>query len=166
MTGFRDRFPMTLLICWEFYLFNFFKIFIKFRTVTCTEKLKIKKNFEFIFSRGCFSKNLFSWNVFVSSYFTLQPWQGTVLFTSIRYHNNQLLRYLGVWEPLHLLLNRTYKMGTDNFYMQLTSCLPYFYPSYPLPSILPLSSVASFTLQQCSFEGCGFSIQASEITDC
>lgn len=134
--------------------------------MTCTENFKIKKSLKFIFSRGGFSKNSLSSIVFVSSYFTLQPWQGTVLFTSIRYHSNQLLRYLGVWEPLHLLLNRAYKMGTDNFYMQLTSCLPYFYPSYPLPSILPLSSVASFTLQQCSFEGYGFSIRASEIRGC
>lgn len=134
--------------------------------MTCTENLRTKKSLKFIFSRGGFSKNSFSSNVCVSSYFTLQLWQGTVLFTSIRYHNNQLLRYLAVWEPLHLLLNRAYKMGTDNFYMQLTFCLPYFYPSYPLPSILPLSSVASFTLQQCSFEEYGFSIQASEITDC
>lgn len=105
--------------------------------MTCTENLKIEKSIKFIFSRGGFSKNLFSSIVFASSYFTLQPWQGTVLFTSIRYHNNQLLRYLGVWEPLHLLLNRAYKMGTDNFYMQLTSCFPYFYLSYPLSSIFP-----------------------------
>lgn len=105
--------------------------------MTCTENLKIKKSFKFIFSRGGFSKNSFSSDVFVSSYFTFQPWQGTVLFTSIRYHNNQLLRYLGVWEPLHLLLNRTYKMGTDNFYMQLTSCLPYL-PLIPIALYPPL----------------------------
>lgn len=68
-----------------------------------------------MFSKIVLNESSFSSNGFVSSYFTLEAWQGTVLFISIRYHNNQLLRYSGVWEPLHPLLNRNYKMGTDNF---------------------------------------------------
>ena len=115
---------------------QFVQICIKFRTVTRKENLQIKKSLKFIFSKGGFSESSFSLNGFVSRHFTLQPWWGTVLFISIRNHNNQLLRYSGVWEPLHLLLNRNKKMGTENFYMQLTSCFTLLAPL----SRCPLSS--------------------------